>query len=74
MSTRRGKKINPTKNYVSAKDFAAGKRIGRPKQVFDPATKTWAKGNNALESSERAVLSETQSDNNHTNGRTETAK
>jgi len=32
MSTRRGKKINQVKNYVAAKDFAAGKRIGRPKQ------------------------------------------
>lgn len=34
MSTRRGKKVNPAKNYASAKDFAAGKRVGRPKQVF----------------------------------------
>ena len=32
MSTRRGKKINQVKNYIAAKDFAAGKRIGRPKQ------------------------------------------
>jgi len=29
MSTRRGKKINPVKNYAAAKDFAAGKKIGR---------------------------------------------
>lgn len=34
MSTRRGKKINPVKNEASARDFAAGKRIGRPKQVW----------------------------------------
>ena len=34
MSTRRGKKINPEKNYAAAKDFAAGKKIGRPKQRF----------------------------------------
>ena len=34
MSTRRGKKINPEKNYAAAKDFAAGKVIGRPKQVW----------------------------------------
>ena len=34
MSTRRGKKLNQVKNYVAAADFAAGKRIGRPKQVF----------------------------------------
>jgi hypothetical protein len=39
----RGKKLNPVKNYVAAKDFAAGKVIGRPKQVFDPVTKTWSK-------------------------------
>jgi hypothetical protein len=34
MSSRRGKKINPEKNAGSARDFAAGKRIGRPKQVW----------------------------------------
>ena len=34
MSTRRGKKINPVKNYAAAKDFAAGKKIGRQKQVW----------------------------------------
>jgi hypothetical protein len=34
MSTRRGKKINPAKNDGSARDFAAGKKIGRPKQVW----------------------------------------
>ena len=34
MSTRRGKKLNQVKNYVAAADFAAGKRIGRPKQVW----------------------------------------
>ena len=50
MSTRRGKKINPVKNYVSAKDFAAGKKIGRPKQVFDPTTKTWSKVRDAQKS------------------------
>ena len=38
MSTRRGKKINPVKNYVAAKDFADGKKIGRPKQVWVPST------------------------------------
>jgi hypothetical protein len=30
--SRRGKKINPAKNEASARDFAAGKKIGRPKQ------------------------------------------
>jgi hypothetical protein len=30
----RGKKINPVKNYVAAKDFAAGKRVGRPRQIW----------------------------------------
>lgn len=34
MSTRRGKKINPAKNYAGAKDFAAGKVVGRPKQQW----------------------------------------
>ena len=34
MSTRRGKKINPVKNYAGAKDFAEGKRVGRPKQQW----------------------------------------
>ena len=34
MSTRRGKKVNPAKNFMVAKDFAEGKRIGRPKQVW----------------------------------------
>ena len=33
-NTRRGKKINQTKNYVAAKDFAEGKKIGRPKQEW----------------------------------------
>lgn len=30
----RGKKINQTKNRASAADFAAGKKLGRPKQKF----------------------------------------
>ena len=34
MSTRRGKKINPAKNAGNARDFAAGKRIGRKKQIW----------------------------------------
>lgn len=34
----RGKKLNPDKNYASAKDFAAGKVIGRPKQQWVPST------------------------------------
>jgi hypothetical protein len=34
MSSRRGKKVNPAKNAGSARDFAAGKRIGRTKQVW----------------------------------------
>lgn len=34
MSTRRGKKINPEKNFAAAKDFAAGKKVGRQKQVW----------------------------------------
>ena len=34
MSSRRGKKINPAKNEASARDFSAGKRIGRPRQVW----------------------------------------
>jgi hypothetical protein len=36
MSTRRGRKINPVKNYAGAKDFAEGKRVGRPKQIWVP--------------------------------------
>lgn len=34
----RGKKTNYDKNARAAEDFAKGKRIGRPKQVFIPAT------------------------------------
>jgi hypothetical protein len=34
MSTRRGKKLNPAKNEASARDFAAGKRIVRKKQIW----------------------------------------
>jgi len=34
MAERRGKKTNQVKNYVSAKDFAEGKKIGRKKQVW----------------------------------------
>jgi hypothetical protein len=34
--TRRGKKTNTNKNYVAAKDFADGKKIGRKKQVWVP--------------------------------------
>ena len=30
----RGRKLNQTKNYVAAADFAAGKKVGRPKQKF----------------------------------------
>ena len=30
----RGRKINPEKNYAAAKDFATGKKVGRPKQKF----------------------------------------
>ena len=30
----RGKKLNQVKNYVAAADFAAGKRIGRKKQIW----------------------------------------
>lgn len=43
MAQGRGKKLNKDKNFSSAQDFAAGKRMGRPKQVFDPITKTWSK-------------------------------
>lgn len=32
--TRRGKKTNTNKNYVAAKDFAEGKKVGRKKQVW----------------------------------------
>ncbi len=32
--TRRGKKTNTNKNYVAAKDFADGKKIGRTKQKW----------------------------------------
>lgn len=32
MSSRRGKKLNPTKNNQAAREFAEGKRLGRPKQ------------------------------------------
>ena len=41
--TQHGKKVNQVKNFRAAEEFAAGKKIGRPKQVFDPATKTWKK-------------------------------
>lgn len=34
-NSRRGKKINPAKNFSSAKDFALGKRVGRPKQKWE---------------------------------------
>jgi len=30
----RGKKLNRNKNAGSARDFAAGKKFGRPKQVW----------------------------------------
>ena len=43
MSDRRGKKINPAKNAGAARDFATAKKVGRPKQIFDPVTKTWSK-------------------------------
>jgi len=43
MSDRRGKKLNSAKNGAAAREFAAAKKVGRPKQVFDPATKTWSK-------------------------------
>jgi len=33
-NSRRGKKINPAKNAGSARDFAAGKKIGRKRQVW----------------------------------------
>jgi hypothetical protein len=36
MAERRGKKTNQVKNYVAAKDFAEGKKIGRPKQRWVP--------------------------------------
>ena len=32
MSERRGKKTNQVKNFNAAKDFAAGKKVGRKKQ------------------------------------------
>ncbi len=41
--SRRGKKQNQNKNFRSAEDFAAGKKIGRPKQIFVAETKTWRK-------------------------------
>jgi hypothetical protein len=34
--TRRGKKQNHDKNFTAAKDFKAGKKIGRKKQVWVP--------------------------------------
>jgi hypothetical protein len=34
MTRGRGKKINPAKNDGSARDFAAGKKLGRPKQIW----------------------------------------
>jgi hypothetical protein len=37
MAERRGKKTNHNKNFVAAKDFAAGKKVGRPKQRWVPA-------------------------------------
>jgi hypothetical protein len=32
--TGRGKKLNRNKNAGSARDFEAGKRLGRPKQIW----------------------------------------
>jgi len=32
--TGRGKKLNQNKNAGSARDFAAGKKLGRPKQEW----------------------------------------
>ena len=39
----RKKKDNSKKNYRSAEDFAKGKKLGRPKQVFNAYTNTWSK-------------------------------
>lgn len=36
-------KDNTKKNHRSREEWNAGKRIGRPKQVFNPETKTWSK-------------------------------
>jgi len=41
-------KDNSHKKYNEAKDFAEGKRLGRPKQVFDPVTKLWTKITDAV--------------------------
>ena len=38
MSERRGKKTNQVKNFNAAKDFAAGKKVGRKKQRWVPVT------------------------------------
>jgi len=43
MRERRGKKVNSAKNAGAAREFATKKKIGRPKQTFDPTTKTWKK-------------------------------
>jgi hypothetical protein len=34
MTRGRGKKINQVKNAGNARDFAAGKKLGRPKQIW----------------------------------------
>jgi len=39
----RKKKDNSKKNYRNAEDFAKGKKVGRPKQVWIEATNSWEK-------------------------------
>jgi hypothetical protein len=36
-------KDNSRRKYKEAEQWALGKKLGRPKQVFDPSTKTWSK-------------------------------
>jgi hypothetical protein len=36
-------KDNSRKKFREHEEFNKGKKLGRPKQVFDPETKTWRK-------------------------------
>lgn len=38
-TTRRGAKINPTKNSQAHREWIEGKRLGRPKQKWVPEAK-----------------------------------
>jgi hypothetical protein len=68
MTQGRGKKINPAKNDGSARDFAAGKKLGRKKQRWTGTG--WEKYVEGL--SERTVLSGAQSAHHKPDNRAQT--